>query len=153
MAEYVGSDAAIAMQKRLRRRRDVIDNCPWLASGGRILVYVDPDSITWPGVRILAEEDGFLALTVLDRERMEFEVARGLGADWHLDFWDAFLGESGEVLKASATVAKATPLPDGWQLETTLNPDADEIDEVQQLNLATGVSPNPAVGGAGAALR
>ena len=152
MAEYIGSEAAIALQRRLGARRDMIGESPWLASGGRILVYVDPDAITWPGVRALAEEDGYLALTVLDRERMEFEVLRGLGATWHLDFWDVFLGEPAEVLKAAGSVVKATPLPDGWQLSSTLDPDADEIDDVQQLNLATGVSPNPAVSGAGAAL-
>ena len=152
MAEYIGNEAAISLQRRLWTRRDMIGESPWLASGGRILVYVDPDAITWPGVRALAEEDGYLALTVLDRERMEFEVLRGLGATWHLDFWDVFLGEPAEVLKAAGSVVKATPLPDGWQLSSTLDPDADEIDDVQQLNLATGVSPNPAVSGAGAAL-
>ncbi|MGB5556910.1 MAG: GNAT family N-acetyltransferase [Paracoccaceae bacterium] len=148
MADYMGSEASIALQKRIHARRSMIENSPWIASGGRVMIYVEPDATTWPSARALAEEDGFLALVVMDREQLDAAVAHGLGDGWRTDYWDAFLGAPPEVLAASRRVVDTTPLPAGWRLDATLAPNHDEIDQVQRLNLATGVSPNPAVVGA-----
>lgn len=149
MADYMGSEASIALQKRLHARWDMIQGNPGFASGGRLLIYVEPDPASWPDARKLAEEDGFIALVVMDKEQVEAEIAYGLGDGWRTDYWDAFLGDPTEVLTASHRVAQTTPLPLGWRLDASLTPSAEEIDQVQRLNLATGVSPNPAVVGAG----
>ena len=144
MTEFVGTTEMIALQQRLLLRQPMLENCPWLANCDRLLAYLEPDEETWPEVRALAEQDGFLALLVLEKDVILSEVHKGLGPSWSVDFWDAFMGDAPEVLMASSKVIASTCLPDGWHIKTSYGLNDAEIDEVQMLNQAGGVSANPA---------
>lgn len=144
MVEFVGSDEMVAIQKRMIARQPMLQNCPWLANGDRLLAYLEPDEATWPAVRALAEEDGVLALTLVDQDFAIAEIRRGLGEVWSVDFWDAFQGSATDILPASTMVVASTPLPNGWSIMSAPTLSDADINEVQLLNQAGDVAANPA---------
>lgn len=67
-----------------------------------------------------------------------------LGPEWKTPVWNVFLGRPEQVLPVCEEILAEVPLPDDWRLESFETADDAEIDEVQDLNGATGVSPYPA---------
>jgi Acetyltransferase (GNAT) family len=143
MPEFWGDETAIARQKRLLARREKLQTMPWTATGGRLLIFVEPSADTWPSVRDWAEEDGALAFVEISRDDAAREIAVGLGDGWDFHAWDSHIGTAERILRASRKVLGSITLPDGWTAHVEANPDDAEVDEIQQLNAATGVSPNP----------
>lgn len=144
MADYMGSDSAIALQKRIRKRATELKDSPWISSGARVMLYVDPTPDTWPLARAIAEEDGFLCLPVMAPERSGEAVLQEFPPGWQYHRWDAFLGRAEDVLPACERVIASVTLPAGWTAMSSDAPTEAEIDEVQTLCHASGVSPNPA---------
>lgn len=144
MPEYVGDDALVATQARIRDRQGRFANAPWFSNGGRIVNYVDPKPETWPQAREIAETDGLLGLPCVPRDGVEAMVETHLGPGWTPHYWEVFLGEAADVLPVCKEVIDSVALPDGWQVKAVLRADPDTVDAVQALNVATGLAPYPA---------
>jgi hypothetical protein len=144
MSEYLGNAHAIALQESIRSRADEIASNPLLANGGRIVYILDPDAYGWENIRRDAERDGFVGLTMVDRDATMSRLADEYDESVVFPYWDVFTGSPGEVLTACAKVTSEITLPDGWAKSSSTQPDEETIDETQLLNAATGVSPTPA---------
>ena len=144
MAEYTGTENQTAVQKRLRDRQPWIAATPGVANGGRILHFVDPDGIGWDTVSKLAHEDRLAGFPSVPRDETVRAIKSRLGPEWRTPVWDVFLGTPEKVLPACEEIIAATPLPEGWHSASYETPDGDQIEAVQALNDATGVSPYPA---------
>lgn len=144
MPEFVGSDASIALQKRLRARQPEIARAPDLVNGGRVLHFLAPERTGWDRVRALAEEDGLVGFPLTHRDSILGALPRQLGAAWNLHLWHALTGDAGPVLAACRAVIDAVALPAGWRTEFHDCPDESRIGEIQALNAETGVAPYPA---------
>ena len=144
MAAFVGDDSSIALQKRLQGRQAMIARAPDLANGARLLHVVMPEETGWDRVGALAEEDGLLGFPFVAAKSFEQELERRLGPRWNRHVWQALQGPAERVLAACATVIAAVALPDDWRVAFHDRPNDAEIDEIQSLNAATGVSPYPA---------
>ena len=144
MAEYFGDNHIVALQKAIRARSDIIASQPLLSNGGRILNVLDPDAYGWDNVRSDAERDGFISLTMVDRDKTLARLAKEYGADMDFTYWEAFTGSPQDVVPTCEKIVSAYTLPDGWTLSSLTHPDEETIDQSQHLNQATGVAPTPA---------
>ena len=144
MAEYFGDDHIVALQKAIRARSDIIAAQPLLSNGGRILNVLDPDAYGWGNVRADAERDGFISLTMVDRDKTLARLVKEFGTDIDFPYWGVFTGPPSDVVPACEKIIEGYTLPDGWTLTSLTHPDEDTIDQSQHLNQATGVAPTPA---------
>ena len=144
MAEYFGDDHIVALQKAIRARADTFSKQPLLANGGRILNILDPDAYGWNNVRADAERDGFIGLTMVDRDKTLARLAKEFGSDMDFPYWEAFTGLPQNVVPACKKIVSGYTLPEGWTLNSLTHPDEETIDQSQHLNQATGVAPTPA---------
>ncbi len=144
MPDFLGSESAIALQKRIRDRNPVIAKSPDLVNGGRVMHFLDPAQTGWDQVRRYAEEDravGFVGVTL---EPTLTNIRSNLGPDWETPYWLAMTGTRNKILPACETIRAAISLPDGWRISAHQEPDDSLISEIQSLNQVTGVSPYPA---------
>lgn len=144
MAEFLGTENQIALQQRLRDRQPWIAETPGVCNGGRVLHFVDPDTVGWDKVVSFAEEDRLAGFPAVPAEPTIAAIHKHLGPHWKTPTWDVFLGSPEQVLPACRAVIAAVALPPGWRVEALERPDETQIDAVQALNAATGVSPYPA---------
>jgi len=144
MAEYFGDDHIVALQKAIRARAEIFAKQPLLANGGRILNILDPDTYGWDNVRADAERDGFIGLTMVNRDKTLARLAKEFGSDMDFPYWEAFTGSPLNVVPTCEKIVTDYALPDGWTLTSLTHPDEVTIDQSQQLNQATSVAPTPA---------
>ena len=144
MAEYLGNDTMVALQKRVRARAAGVKNSPWVSSGARVMLYAEPSPDTWPQALAIALEDGFLCVPAIEPELSGEALLPEFPPGWQFHRWDAFMGRAEDVLPACDRVITLVGLPSDWTIEASTAPDEAEIDEVQTLCQLSGVSPNPA---------
>jgi hypothetical protein len=144
MADFIGGDNAIALQKRLRDRQPEIARSPHLVNGGRILHFLDPEKTGWDRVSVLAEEDKLAGFPVVSPDAAIRQIEEHLGPQWKTPLWDVLLGAADQVLAACAAVVDGVDVPDGWRTTMHDCPNENQIAEIQALNGETGVSPYPA---------
>ena len=142
MPDYYGNEAQIALQRRIRDRMQRIAATPALASGGRLMVVVEPDTFGWDEVRTLAEKDGVLAIGPGSFARLAPEVSQAFPEGWntpHYECWSA----DWPTVKASIGPILEASLPTGWRVEAATQPDTKTIADAQALAEASGVAPLP----------
>ncbi len=144
MAEYFGDQPIIDLQKAIRARAEIIAQNPLLANGGRILNILDPDAYGWDNLRADAERDGFVGLTMVDRDTTLARLAKEFGPEVSFPYWEVFTGTSEDVVATCKKEIAGFAMPDGWTLTSLTHPDDETIDESQRLNQVTGVAPTPA---------
>ncbi len=144
MAEYVGTDNQIDIQRKMRQRQSWIAETPGVANGGRVLAFDDPDRVGWGTVLKLAQADNLVVFPQFPEEEIVAKIRRFLGAHWKTPVWLLYVGEPERVLSASLAIIEAYDLPRGWRVEANETPNDQQIDAVQSLNMATGIAPYPA---------
>lgn len=144
MSEFMGDDHSVALQRSiLARAREIAAN-PLLANGGRILNILDPELYGWNNVRKDAERDGFVGLTMVDRDGTFSKLGEVFGEGETIPCWECFTGTPEDVLPVCAKIISAIALPDDWTVSGQTHPDDRSIHDVQELNNLTGVAPTPA---------
>ncbi len=144
MAEFIGTDQAIALQKRLRDRQSLIANSPELTNGGRIMHFLDPEKTGWDNVCEIAEQDKIIGFPVVQADAMITRIREHLGAGWETPQWVACLGVRESVLQSCSAVQGDVLLPGGWRVSHDVQPINLLVTEAQNLNMKTGVAPYPA---------
>ncbi len=144
MNEFLGDDHSVALQKSILARAGDIATNPLLANGGRILNILDPELYGWENIRIDAERDGFVGLTMVDRDPTLSKLAEVFGEGCTFPFWGAFTGTPKDVLPVCASIVSKIVLPDNWTVTGQTHPDDKSIHDAQVLNDQTGVAPTPA---------
>ncbi len=144
MGEYHGNEQAIALQKSLRERASQIAANPLLANGGRILNVLDPEAYGWDAIRKDVAHDGYVALTMVDRDITETRLAAEFDEGADFPSWEAFIGHPDDVLPICKALVAGASLPPDWRIESYLAPDNDVIALSQALNQSAGVTPAPA---------
>jgi len=149
MADYCGDPVNIEIQKRIHARRGWIAATPTVANGGRVLNIVDPDGLGWAQVRDIVAEDRLAAFVAQDQETFIPRLTAELGEEYDYPVWQVYRGSADDVGAACLDLLAQVMLPKGWRIETLFHPDEEQISQVQDLNLATGVAPYPAYYSAG----
>lgn len=144
MAEFVGKENHIELQKRLRDRQPWIRETPGVANGGRLLHIVDPQIVGWDKIRELAEEDELVGFPGVAAQAAIAMIRKELGAHWHTPAWMGFVGTPDDVLPACDRVIGDVALPAGWRVDSFDVADDAQLAAIQDLNAQTGVSPYPA---------
>lgn len=144
MSEYLGDAQSMALQKAIHARVEEFAANPLLANAGRWVNVLDPDAYGWDNIRRDVERDGFLALTMVERDKALTRLGEEYGEDITFPYWDAFTGRTDQVLPACAKVMAGTTLPEGWTVTNQTHPDDTTIHASQELNLANRVSAPPA---------
>lgn len=144
MAEFYGMEFQISVQKRMQERQSWFDATPGAANGGRLLNFPDPEAVGWERIAELFAQDSVLSLTAQPLDRILPIVTELFGTDRSYPIWDVFFGNASEVTAKCGAVIKGIPIVSGWRLECFTTPDDDLIEQVQVLNMATGVAPYPA---------
>ena len=144
MAEFVGSESQVAVQKRLRERQPWIAETPGVANGGRILHFVEPEKVGWEKIAELANEDGLAGFPCVTEDETVAAVHTHLGPRWRTPCWNVYLGWPERVLAACESLIETIDLPASWRIDRLERPSEDQIDALQALNAETGVSPYPA---------
>lgn len=144
MAEYIGTNLQIDVQKRLRDRQQWIAETPEVAHGGRILNFLNAEKLGWDKVSELTMQDRVAGFTAVPLETTLLALKRIFGAGWKMPYWYVFFGEADFVLKASEQIVDAIVLPIGWHLESVDCPSDPQIDKIQKLNIVNGIAPYPA---------
>lgn len=144
MPEYFGDADKVALQQAIRARKTLFASEPALANGGRFMNILDPDAYGWDRVRALAEEDGLVVLTMVEREPTLDKLRGMLGPEIDLPCWEVFTGAAELVITRCAAVLSNLTLPEGWTVTGEAHPNEETIEHCQALNQATGVVPAPA---------
>ena len=144
MTDFIGSDKLIALQKRIHARQFLIDGDINLVNGGRLMHFLDPELTGWDTVRRYAEEDQLIGFPAVQEEKIIPLIHRYLGVGWKTPTWHCLTGGVDRVLDYCRDVVKSNPLPISWSITTLEQPDSGRVDEIQALNVETGVLPYPA---------
>lgn len=144
MADYVGTESVIAVQKALRARSAEFERQPLLSNGGRVLNVLDADAYGWDRVRAEAQTYGIVGLTKVARDATFARLAREFGTGLDCPHWDIFTGTADTVSATCRAVVSSYDLPGGWRLIHETMPDDRLITATQRVNLAAGVMPPPA---------
>ena len=144
MAEFVGSEDRIDLQRRIQKRHPWIAETPGLVNGGRIVHFLEPSTVGWDVVRQIAAEDQLVGFSAVDRISAIDDIHMHLGPVWKTPVWDVFVGEPREVSDVCKAAMAGVPIPDSWSFTATEQPTDSEITRIQELNVETGVSPYPA---------
>ncbi len=105
---------------------------------------LDPDAYGWDAIRRDVAEDGYVALTMIDRDFAATRLEEAFDAEADFSSWEAFTGRPAGVLPVCEGILSGALIPAGWRMESHLTPDHDIIDAAQSLNQAAGVAPTPA---------
>lgn len=143
MSEFFGTEAQIAVQKKLWAEHAEISRSPHLSNGGRILNVLDPDAIGWDRIHSLAEQYRAVGLTMVPLEQTLNKLRDLFGAESDLPYWQAFLGEPESVVDTCSAIIDRYDLPNGWRSESHVAPDARTVSAICDLNVACGVAPTP----------
>ena len=144
MAEYVGTENQVSLQKRLQEKQSWFKETPGAFNGGRILGFDDPDQIGWSHVAELAIADKLALFPLFHKDEIFEKITKHLGANWKTPYWLAYLGRPKDVIDVSRSRMEEIALPTGWTIDVTEMPSDDQIEAIQALNSETGVSPYPA---------
>jgi hypothetical protein len=144
MADFIGTDKLIALQKRIHARQSLIDGDINLVNGGRLMLFLDPELTGWDTVRRYAEEDQLIGFPAVQEGKMIPQIHGQLGVGWETPTWHCLTGGVDRVLDYCGGVVKSNPLPTSWSITTLEQPDSGRVDEIQALNAETGVLPYPA---------
>ena len=144
MTDFIGTDKLIALQKRIHTRQPLIDRDINLVNGGRLMLFLDPELIGWNTVRRYAEEDQLIGFPAVQEEKMIPLIHRYLGVGWKTPTWHCLTGGVDRVIDYCRDVVKSNPLPKSWSITRLEQPDSGRVDEIQALNVETGVLPYPA---------
>ena len=144
MSEYFGDAESISLQQAICARASELAANPLLANAGRWINVLDPDAYGWDNVRRDVERDGFLALTVVDKESALSRLAAEFGQDITFPWWSSFTGRPDRILPVCSDVIAKTTLPAGWTVSNHTHPQNHIIHESQELNQANGVAAPPA---------
>lgn len=144
MAEFVGTENQIAVQKRMRDRQSWIAETPGAVNGGRVMAFDDPGRVGWDRVTELANEDKLAVFPMFPESEILDEIRNHLGPQWKTPSWQVYLGTPETVLPACGAVIGDNPLPPGWRMAAYEGLDDRQVEAVQDLNTSTGVSPYPA---------
>lgn len=142
--EFSGSDSQIRVQKQIRDRHPWITRTPGAANGGRLLHFVEPETVGWDRVRELANEDRLAGFPAVRGAETISAIHEHLGPHWKTPAWDVFLGAAEHVVPHCRDLIDSVRLPPGWRREAHERPTDEQIRSVQTLNAETGVSPYPA---------
>ena len=100
-----------------------------LSNGGRILNVLDPEAYGWDNVRADAERDGFISLTMVDRDKTLGTIGKGIRRRYGFPVLEAFTGSPQDVVRTCKEIVSAYTLPDGWTLSSLTLPDEETIDQ------------------------
>lgn len=142
MSDYCGSEAQIALQRRIRDRAGAFRTTPSLVNAGRLTIVTDPDVMGWSVVRDLALTDGIVGIGPGSHARFLPGLTSTFPDGWNTPSWD-YWSASWPTVEAAIAPILAAPLPDGWTVEATTHPDAATIAEAQALGESCGVAPMP----------
>lgn len=117
MAEFVGTENQIGVQKRMRDRRPWIAETPGAVNGGRVMAFDDPGRVGWDRVAELANEDKLTVFPMFPEGEILDEIRIHLGAQWKTPSWQVYLGTPEAVLSACGAVIMDNPLPPGWRMD------------------------------------
>lgn len=144
MAEFVGTDSKVGIQKRMQERQSWIAETPGAVNGGRVLSFDDPERVGWGKVAELANEDNLTVFLAVSEGEILAKIKSHLGPHWKTQAWLVYLGAPEPVVAASRAIIDAYELPSGWRIDAYERPDDRQIDAVQCLNASTGIAPYPA---------
>jgi len=144
MAEYVGPDSVVAVQKALRARTADLATQPLLSNGGRMLNILEADAYGWDRVRAEVQTYGYVGLTKVSRDTTLARLAQDFGPNADFPHWDVFTGQAEPVTTACRAIVGSYNLPRDWKLIHETMPDDQLIEAAQSVNLAAGVQSPPA---------
>lgn len=116
---------------------------PLLANGGRVVNILDPDTFGWKNVQRMAERDGVIALTMVDRDATLASLASTFPDIPAPPFWDAFTGAPDHVLPECAQVLAGLELRTGWRITHHTAPDDATIRDIKALHGTVGIATLP----------
>lgn len=137
-------DLMTQMEARLKARMPAIRADPHLASGGRLLVILDPETYGWDRVKSAVETDGMVALQMVEPVATRAAIETHFGKGVNAPEWACFTAPIAKARAQSQARIDATPLPHGWRIESLSCPDADAIAQAHALNRLCDVSTTPA---------
>ncbi|MBL4812243.1 MAG: hypothetical protein JKX69_07800 [Rhodobacteraceae bacterium] len=141
MAEFKGSEFQIEIQKRMLTRHSWIKDNPEFANGGRVLNFLEPNVTGWDAIRKYLEEDGIVGLTAQPRATIKAEAFAVFGDGYDYPSWDVYYAPADVIADKCHAYLDSRALPKGWKIECFERPSDHIIEEVQSLNLETGVAP------------
>ena len=144
MVEYWGTEKEQAIQIRMRQRHLKFNQIPGWINGGRGVAFDEPDRVGWDVVQQVFELDRMVAFPLADKRESTAKIKQYLGEDIRIAAYDVYLGSPQSVLEKCKACLAASTVPDDWQLTCTASPSDAQIDEIQHLNAAIGISPYPA---------
>ena len=144
MAEFYGTEFQVSVQKRMQERQSWLEATPGAANGGRLLNFPDPEAVGWDRISELFAEDRVLSLTAQSLDHLMPVLTKRFGENLNYPIWDVFFGDASEVTTKCHAILESNPISTGWRLKCFTAPRDDVIEEVQVLNMATGVAPYPA---------
>ena len=134
-------DSRWCLQERIAGLQDWIAATPGACNSGRALGCDDVDRFGWGQIDAVMARDGVLTFRMLPAARAPELIAWATGRGCRVDFWDTFLAERTDVLRASDAI-QAQSLPPGLRPGATpLDPDSTIIEDVQALMTQCGVAP------------
>lgn len=143
VAEFFGDRRAIATQKLLLSMQDEFASNPALANGGRILNIIDIAAVGWTQIARYVADHGFVALTMVPKDPTLAQITAQFGSGVDTPCWEAFTGDANTVTSACNDLLSNGTLPDGWHAQSLTHLTDEVLQQVQDLNTATGVAPTP----------
>lgn len=141
MAGYFGTRAQQTLQARVDEMSGWISSTPGACNSGRSLGCDDLDKFGWRNVEEIMSRDGVLGFRLLLSQRAGELVAWMTSRGYRIDFWDPFVGDRGNVLRAADAIL-AKPLPSDVKIgPDPTEPTGDYIEAIQALMSESGVSP------------
>lgn len=144
MTEFIGSPIAITAQKNIRDRQSKTATMPKWANGGRIMVFLEPETRDWDDIKQIAGQDCMAGFPLVAEDKMRRAIGHNLGSDWQTPSWLALIGGEDQVLSACEKVIAAVDMPSDLNAVYHECPSDEETSQIQVLNSETGVSPYPA---------
>lgn len=141
MAGYFGTPEQQQLQARAEENAVWVTKTPGACNSGRFIGCDDVDRLGWERIEEIIRRDGAIGFRLLQRKRAP-EVAKWMTlSGYRIDFWDPFIGEREEVLRATRDIL-AQPLPQGMAVgPSPRDPTGSYIEAIQQLMSENGVAP------------
>lgn len=143
MAEFKGTEFQIEIQKRMLTRHSWIKDTPHVANGGRVLNFLEPNTTGWDEIGKYLAQDRIVALTAQPHDTIIAEASDIFGAAYDYPSWDVYTAPLEVISPASKAFIKTKTLPKGWKIACTERPTDRTLEQIQTLNVDTGVAPYP----------
>jgi len=141
MAGYYGTPEQARLQARAEENAVWVATTPGACNSGRFIGCDDVARLGWERVEEIIRRDGAIGFRLLPKERVP-EVANWMTSrGYRIDFWDPFIGEREEVLRATRDIL-TRPLPQGLVVgPSPREPTGSYIEAIQRLMSDNGVTP------------